>query len=179
MGYFLTDRAEMQQSNIDGKWITEHNQLYIDYDCTIYLTPRNYISDGYTIPNWIAWLGGGKMQWDIRPSLQHDIECQYHQGIIVNLSIEELQEKQLLYFDIDEDNKFMRCKDIPQEYLIIKDLTFKQVNDKFKRAMEATQSIKQWRINAMRFAVNLNVGWLSSGKKKLSLEKIYKLNKDA
>ena len=177
MGFFITNKAEMKQSDVDGKWITKHNQLYIDYDCVIYLTPRNYLSDGYTIPDWLAWIGGGKMKWDIRPSLQHDIECQFHQEIVVNLTIEELQRLHLLYQEIDEDgNKKILCKDIPLKYLEIRDTTFNKVNNKFKRAMEATGCIKQWRINTMRFAVNLNIGWLKSGKTKLNLDDIYELN---
>ena len=58
MGNFITGKAEVKQSDINGKWYTSHNQLYQDDDGVLYLVPRNYQTDGYTIPRWLAWLGG-------------------------------------------------------------------------------------------------------------------------
>lgn len=172
---FLTAKAEMTQTNKPGIWKTLHNQLYLDKDGQIYLVPKNYLTDGYTIPLWISWLGGGKMQWDIRCAIQHDFECQYHQELIVKLSLAELCRKQLLKKHITSENKLIViCKDIPLEFLEVNNTTFKKANDKFKRMMKSTNSIKPWRINLMRFAVNFNIGWISNGKKGINLYNLYK-----
>lgn len=32
MGEFITGKAEVKQSDINGKWYTSHNQLYQDDD---------------------------------------------------------------------------------------------------------------------------------------------------
>lgn len=174
---FLTSKAEMMQTDKPGIWQTQHNQLYWDCDGQIYLVPRNYLTDGYTIPLWLSWLGGGKMQWDIRCAIQHDFECQYHQELVVNLSLTELCTRKILKNHITPENKvIVICKDIPFEFIEIRDTTFKNVNDKFQRMMKATNSIKPWRINLMRFAVNFNIGWLSKCKKSINITKIYQTN---
>jgi len=171
---FLTAKAEMEQTEKDGIWRTLHNQLFMDVDGQIYLVPRNYLTDGYTIPSWIAWLGGGKMQWDIRPSIGHDFECQYHQELVVKLKLEELSQKGFLRNHTTPDNKvILVCDNIPAEFLELRNTTFKNVNAKFLRMMQATRAIKAWRSKLMFGAVHLNVGWLASGKKPFDLSKIY------
>ena len=95
-GVFLTGKSRFEQTDIEGIWKTLDNQLYLDEDNTLYLVPRYFLTDGYTIPNWIAWLGGSKMQWDTRCSTQHDFECKFHKIIIVNLSIAQLKKMKFL-----------------------------------------------------------------------------------
>lgn len=172
---FLTAKAEMEQTDKTGIWQTLHNQLYWDEDGEIYLVPRYYLTDGYTIPLWLAPLGGGKMQWDVRCAIQHDFECQYHQELVVKLSLAQLCAEKFLRNHITAENKVLIvCRDIPSEFLEVRDTNFKKVNDKFKRMMKATNSLRPWRINLMRFAVNFNIGWLSSGKKSINLNKLYR-----
>lgn len=175
---FLTYLAALAQTAEPNYWCTKHNQLFKDKDGTIYLVPRYFITDGYTIPDWIAWLGGGRMKWDIRPAIGHDFDCKFHQCIKVHLTEKELIEKGYL-----RDHKKILgeewciipvCEDIPIEYLSIEPVTFNQANAKFKRMMLATDHIKKWRVNLMRFAVNFNIGWLKSGREKIDLSKIYK-----
>lgn len=175
---FLTYYSEMAQTQTPGIWYTLHNQLFLDEDGTISLVPRYFKSDSYTIPDWLAWLGGGKMKWDNRPSLEHDFDCKYHSFIKVNLTKNELLEKgYLCNFRklIGADKIIMPvCKNIPLKYLSLEAMTFNQANSKFKRMMKATNNLKNWRINLMRFAVNFNCGWLLNGKAEIDLNKIYK-----
>lgn len=174
---FLTYYSEMAQTEIPGIWYTLHNQLYLDKDNTISLVPRYFKSDSYTIPEWLAWLGGGKMKWDNRPSLEHDFNCKYHSFIKVNLTKDELIQKGYLRTKIKKSGskKIMICvcEDIAVEYLSIEKMTFNQANSRFKRAMQATENLKNWRINMMRFAVNFNVGWIFSKKSAIDLTKLY------
>ncbi len=165
---FLTSRSVLEQTEANGLWITSINQLFKDNDGTIYLVPRNFTTDGYTIPDWIAWLGGGRMKWDTRCSTQHDFECKYAEVIVVNLTEHQLRKMRYL---VDHDNKTI-CRDIPSYYLTVKKSTFNQANSRFKRMMLATSNIPKWRINMMRFAVNFNLGWHSC-KTSVDLEKIY------
>lgn len=176
---FLTHYSKMTQTPMfKNLWCSLHNQLFKDKDGSIYLVPRYFLSDGYTIPNWLAWLGGNKMEWDTRPALGHDFECKYHQCIKVRLSEQELRQKGFLRHHTkligDEELVIPVCDDIPVEYLKVEDVTFNQANSRFKRMMQATGNLKTWRINLMRFAVNFNIGWLKSGKEKIDLAKLYK-----
>lgn len=175
---FLTYFSEMGQTPKPNIWATLHNQLFKDDDGVIYLVPRYFLTDSYTIPDWLCWLGGGKMKWDNRPAIGHDFDCKYHQTIKVCLSEDELRQKGILRHHtklIDGDTIVIPvCEDIPIEYLCVERVTFNQANSKFKRMMLATNNIKKWRANLMRFAVNFNIGWLNSGKEKIDLNKIYK-----
>lgn len=175
---FLTYFSEMGQTAEPNIWITLHNQLYKDQDGAIYLVPRYFLSDSYTIPDWLAWLGGGKMKWDNRPAIGHDFDCKFHQCIKVHLTENELREKGILrhHTKVIGDEYFVIpvCEDIPIEFLSIEPVTFNQANSKFKRMMLATENLKKWRVNLMRFAVNFNIGWLKSGKEKIDLNRIYK-----
>lgn len=173
MGFFITGYAETKQSEEKGKWYLENNLLYADYDGTIYLTPRNYKTDGYTIPSWIAWLGGDRFDLDIRPSSIHDFECQFQKELVVNLSIFQLREKGFLISN-PENNSELLCLDIPLEFLELRETTFKKVNAKFKRMLECIKNIKQWRINAMFYAVHLNYGWIKNGAVEIDLNNLYK-----
>lgn len=175
---FLTYFTEIGQTAEPNYFCTKHNQLFLDENGAIYLVPRFFMTDGYTIPDWIAWLGGGKMKWDIRPAIGHDFECKYHQCIRVLLTEKELREQGYLRHKkkILGDNTYFIpiCEDIPIRHLGIENVTFNQANSRFKRMMKATGNLKTWRINLMRCAVNFNIGWLKSGKEKIDLSKIYR-----
>ena len=165
---FLTAKTRLEQTDDKGKWITLDNQLYEDKDGSIYLVPRNYKTDGYTIPCWIAWLGGSKMDYDTRCSTQHDFECEYAKVIRVNLPEFELKKKKYLQL---YKNKWI-CEDIPIKYLSVEKTTFNQTNNRFKRMLIECGSIPRWRVNMMRFAVNFNFGW-HSNKNEIDLKNLY------
>lgn len=172
-GRFVTGKALCGQSETDGKWFTLHNQLFLDENNHLILVPRWFITDGYTIPEWLAWLGGGKMKWDIRPSIGHDFECKYHGYIKVNSTVSALREKGIIRTVKKENKSIIVCENVPKEYLEFVETTFNQANSRFKRMMKAVGCIKNWRINMMRFAVNFNIGWLKQ-KERSTLNNIYK-----
>lgn len=168
---FLTSNARLEQANEVGLWQTLDNQLFLDKDNSIYLVPKYYKTDNYTIPNWIAWLGGGKAQFDVRPSHFHDFGCEYHALIKVLLSKEELEERHFLR--VNKHNKRV-CENIPVKYLKIvkKDKWF--IDCFFKRMMKVANNIPSWRINLMRGGVFFNFGWLANYYNDFDMSKIYK-----
>lgn len=156
MGKFLTDKSRIAQTNIEGIWYTLDNQLYKDDDGKIYLAPRNTLTDGYTIPEFVTSLVGGKMKHDIRCSIQHDWECYYHKTLLVNLTEFQLKKHRFLHYEKD----MWVCENIPFELLTLKDTTFRETNDRFMRMLKSLTNINKvtgWLIGS---AVNLNVGWL-------------------
>lgn len=155
MGKFLTAHSRMEQLNTPGKWKLIDNQLYKDDDGTIYICPRNYITDGFTIPEIVSVIAGSKMKWDTRCSSQHDFECSYGIYLQVNLTEFSLRKKGYLHLH----NNLDVCEDIPLEHLIIKPTTFTQTNKRFLRMLQSVQSIPAWRAKMMGYAVNLNLGW--------------------
>ena len=175
MGIFLTAKAEIVQADKAGIWQTSHNQLFMDDDKQIYLVPRHYFTDGYTIPTPVAMLGGEKLEFDIRPSTGHDFECQYHQELAIKLTKDELWQQGFLRIHKNEYNEeLMVCDDIPLEFLDLRSTTFTKANAKFLRMMQSTNAIKKWRASMMFVAVHLNIGWLFSGKKPFNINNIYK-----
>ena len=175
---FLTYFTELMQTPEPNYWITKHNQLFQDNNGDIILVPRYFITDGYTIPEWIAWLAGGRMKYDIRSAIGHDLECKFHYYIKVHLTEKELWDKGFLKLHkktLGNDTFLIPiCEDIPIEYLSIELTTFNETNSRFKRMMSASGLIKKWRVNLMRFGVNFNFNWFIEGRKDLDLNKLYK-----
>lgn len=172
MSDFVTYKSAIGQDEKPGEWFTLHNQLFIDDDGELYFVPRYFITDGFTIPKCLACLGGSKMEWDIRPAVQHDFECKYHKALRVNVPFWTLKQEGLIR-EIQKDGRaIIICEDIPLKYLDVIDVTFSEANNRFKRALKAV-NIKPWRVNMMRFAVNFNIPWLWS-KKELDVNKFYK-----
>ena len=156
MGKFLTSHSRIEQLDIPGKWKLIDNQLYKDDDGIIYLCPRNLITDGFTIPNILAAIAGGKMQWDTRASSEHDFECYYHLVLIVNMTEYELRRDGYLHIH----NDLQVCENIPLEFLTLKTTTFNETNNRFLRMLQSLNSISSWRAKLLRFGVNFNVGWI-------------------
>lgn len=172
-GKFLTGKAVVKQSEKDGLFYTCHNQLYEDYNGELIFVPRLFETDGYTINNNLAFIGGGKMQWDIRPAIGHDFECKYHKYIKVCCSISELKSMNILRTIEKNGETINICENIPTEYLKLMKTSFNESNSRFKRMMKAVDCIKNWRINMMRIAVNFNLNWFFIHNC-LYLDKLYK-----
>lgn len=166
---FLTDNARIEQTDKAGIWKTLDNQLYKDEDGSIYLVPRYYLTDNYTIPDWLAWLGGNKSKWDVRPSHFHDFGCAYRKLIKVNLNETQLRMRRLLHVK----NNRVVCENIPIKWLEVVSVDKWFIDCMFKRMMIDTYNIPKWRVNMMRFAVFFNVGWLANYNKDINLEEIY------
>lgn len=164
---WLTDGASLRKASKPNKWIMRHNELYADSDGSVYIVPRNYITDNYTIPDWMAWLGGNKSKYDSRPAHIHDFGCQYHQLIRVKLSPVEII-KQYIF----NDDGLITCKDIPIEHLELTPVTKWEIDCLFKRAMKATKTIPAWIYNLYRGGVFFNIGWLGKHPA-YNLNKIY------
>lgn len=156
MGKFLTSHSRLEQLSIPDKWKIIDNQLYKDNSGRIFLCPRNTITDGYTIPNYVSWIAGHKMQWDVRASSQHDFECYYHKYIQVLLTEFELRKMRLLR----ASGSLEICEDIPLEYLMVKHTSFRNTNDRFLEMLLTLHNIPEWRAKMLGYAVNLNAKWL-------------------
>lgn len=157
MGKFLTSHSRIEQLDIPEMWKLIDNQLYKDDDGTIYLCPRNYLTDGFSIPAALTLIAGSKMKWDTRCSSEHDFECSYHKVIVVNLVETQLRQKRLLRMH----NNIEICENIPLEFLEIRDTTFFETNARFMRMLQSVQSIPGWRAKMMGYAVNLNFNWIN------------------
>ena len=153
---WITDNSRIEKLSEANKWRMIDNELFQDEDGSIYLTPRNYETDNYTIPDWVAWLGGNKSKWDIRPSHIHDFGCQYHQLIRVKLN--ETGLRRLRYLRVNK-NKLI-CEDIPTKFLELIPVTKWEIDCLFKRAMKATGTIPARVYNLYRGGVFFNFGWL-------------------
>ena len=149
----------------------QHNKHPNRYDDgTIYLCPKKQEYDGYTIPKQHAWLRGSNFEWDLRCAREHDLNCKYHQEIVVNISLAKLKALNLLR----TINNKIYCLNIPKEYLLVRNVSFNSANDKFKRMMLSANNIQPWRVKMMRLAVNLNIRWfISWDEKHINLDKIY------
>ena len=171
---FLTSNARIEQTDVPGIWQTIDNQLYKDVDGSIYLVPRYYKTDNYTIPDWLAWLGGNKSKWDVRPSHFHDFGCQFHALIKVCMNEQTLRIKRLLRV---KDDKIV-CENIPIKFLKVEKKNKWFIDCMFKRMMKVANNIPSWRINLMRMAVFFNVGWLANYYNDIDLNQLYKANNE-
>lgn len=172
---WLTDKSRLEQSNETNDWYLLDNELFKDEDGAIYITPRNYITDNYTISDWIAWLAGSKAKWDVRPSHIHDFGCQFHQLLKVILTETELRQRRILrtHFDKKENKEITVCEDIPIKYLEIIPVTKWDIDCLFKRAMKATKVIPTRVCNLFRSGVFFNIGWVLGNHPPFDLSKIY------
>lgn len=163
---FLTSPAVIKQLPIKGKYKLCTNELFQDTDGSIYLTWRGFVTDNFT------WLKTNK--WDIRCSHLHDVGCEYHQIVKVNLRVNDLQNKGLLIYVEKLDSWF--CKDIPTRYLKVVDVTKKEINDMFYRALDCADCPKTPDIvkHLYRMGVALNINWYFTGKNPIDLNNLYK-----
>ena len=165
---WLTGNSRLEKSDKPNKWYLIDNELFQDKDGTIYLIPRNYETDNYTIPDWIAWLGGNKSKWSVRPSHLHDFGCQLHELIKVRLTEQQL--RKLHYLRVHNDK--LICEDIPPKFLELVPVTKWEIDCLFKRAMKATKTIPPRVYNLYRCGVFFNLGWLVKHKS-FDLNRIY------
>lgn len=153
---WLTDNSRLEKLPEPNQWRLVDNELFQDDNGYIYLVPRNYKTDNFTIPDWIAWLGGNKSKWDVRPSHLHDFACQYHQVIRVRLNETGLRKLRLLRVHKDK----LICEDIPVKFLELIPITKWETDCLFKRAMKATGTTPARVYNLYRGGVFFNFGWL-------------------
>lgn len=168
MGRWLTDNSRLEKSSKPNKWFLLDNELYQDDDGVIYLAPRNYETDNFSIPDWIAWLAGNKSKYDPRPSHLHDFGCQYKQ--LIKLKINEAGLRRLRLLRVHKAK--LICEDIPTRYLCLVPVTKWEIDCMFKRMMKATKTIPSAVCNLFRGGVVFNLGWLGKHKA-YDMNKIY------
>lgn len=173
MGRWLTDNSRLIKSARPNRWILLDNELYQDDDGAIYLAPRNYDTDNYSIPDWIAFFAGNKSKWDVRPAHIHDFGCQFKQLLRVKINEASLRKLRLLRVHKDK----LVCEDIPTKYLCLVPVTKWEIDCMFKRMMKATKTIPAKVCNTYRAGVFCNIGWLTK-KKAFDLNKIYTMEQN-
>ena len=171
---WITNNSRIEKLSEANKWRMIDNELFQDEDGSIYLTPRNYETDNYTIPAWVAWLGGNKSKWDVRPSHFHDFGCQFHALIKVCMNEQTLRTKRLLRV---KDDKIV-CENIPIKFLKVEKKNKWFIDCMFKRMMKVANNIPSWRINLMRTAVFFNVGWSANYYNDIDLNQLCKANNE-
>lgn len=173
MGTFITGESVFKDTGIPGIKCAVINQLYYDDNGELCLAPRNQMTDGYTIPRWLAWIAGGKLEQDLRAPRQHDLECTSHQVLLVNQSLQVLKSRKLLFKYENE----VYCYDLPVEFLTVRNTGFIETNKRFKRMLEAL-NLPKWKIWIYYIGVHFNIGWfidiLFNKVKPIDTEKIYK-----
>lgn len=170
---WLTTKSRLQQANKPNKWYLIDNELFQDEDGSIYLVPRNYLTDNYTIPDWVAWVAGCKSKYDVRPAHIHDFGCQFKQLLKVRLNEQGLRK---LGYMRKKDDIFV-CEDIPREFLEVIPVTKWEIDCLFKRAMRATREISNYTSCVYRGGVFFNIGWLGKHKA-FDLNKIYTISQN-
>ena len=173
MGYFLTDRSRIWQTNIDGRWKLVDNELYMNNNGVIQICPRYFWTDGYTFPNILMPITGDKNHLDVRPAHGHDLECRFHERLVVNLTLSELCRKGYLNNKTSHNQDILVCEDIPMKYITIEKVTKKQANDRLYEMMRSAY-IDEYKAKAIRLGVVFNFNWARTGKKSLSEYNIYK-----
>lgn len=155
MGRWLTDESRLEKSPKPNRWYLLDNELYQDDDGAIYLAPRNYETDNYSIPDWIAFLAGNKSKYDPRPAHIHDFGCQYHQ--LLRLKINESGLRRLRLLKVHKAK--LVCEDIPTKLLCLVPVDKWELDCLFKRMMKATRTIPKKACNTYRLGVFFNTGW--------------------
>lgn len=163
MARFLTSASRVEQLPEKGKYKLIDNELYMDDNETIYLAWRGFRTDNFT------WLKSNN--WDIRCAHLHDVGCEYHQMVKVNLTEGELWEKSLLHHHKGK----VVCENIPLEYLEVVDITGHQVNNLFGRMLRDADCPKTPKHiqKLYRTGVAFNFGWFKSGKENINLDDLY------
>lgn len=172
---FLTDKSRLGHLDKDLYYCLD-NVLYQDSDGSIYLVPRGFVTDLYSIPNCTAWLVGDSAGRDPRPALVHDFGCAYHQLLKVRgLTVNDLIVYGYLtkhYCEIQEKD-LQVCHNIPKEFLQLVDVTKGSVNDLLGRAMECT-NIPTLERKKIRAGVTLNFNYFWTGQK-YNWDTLYKI----
>lgn len=174
MGKFLTGRARLEQTDIRRIWKLLDNEIFKADDGSLYLTPRNFPSDCYTVPLYLCWLVGSPVDFDVRCSILHDELCYFHQALKINLNEKELRDNGFLRYS--EKNKMWVCEDIPAEFLRTEKIGKIKANNVFYECMKACNVPLVYRV-LLRFGVGMNLRWylnsLFNLNFKFDFEKLY------
>lgn len=169
---FITGLARMEHTGINGVWRILDNQLFKNGN-DLYIIPRNFLTDNYTIPNWITWLAGAGDDYDVRPSHFHDFGCWFHSMVKVDADLEYLEQIGIVRNKLCKDGKMrVICDDIPTQFLVTVPMKKKEVDNLFKEMMIATGNITKFTASKLRAGVFFNIGWLFTNHS-IDYEKFY------
>ena len=168
MGKFLTAKSRMQQTDVDGYWKQVDNELYMFDNGVIQMSPRHFWSDGYTFPSILLPITGDRHELDVMPAHQHDVECRFHERIIVNLTLHELIEKGYLR----QHNNMTVCENIPKEHLTIEHVNKIDADNRLYDMMLGC-GINKFKACTIRLGVVFNLKWGQMGKKSLNEYDLY------
>lgn len=173
MGKFLTDRQRTDRYG-DGYYICLDNTLYKATDGSIYLVPRNFVTDNYSIPNACACIVGDSVERDCRPSWVHDFGCAYH--ALLKLTLTEQQLIKLGYLithnSEDRDRLYRVCENIPKMYLQLVPVTKGEINNLLGEMMDSLLVPKR---KLIRAGVCFNFNWYWTGQK-YDFKKLYEVD---
>ncbi len=156
MGQYLTNKVRLEQTSKKRVFRILDNELYKDDDGTIYIVPRFFCTDNYTIPLWVSFIGGSPVDYRVEPSHLHDLACYSFYVVYTILNEDELKEKG--YYRYSTSRQLWVCENIPKEYLSMKKVSKKEANDLLYRAMKAAGIPLLKRI-IVRIGVFFNIGW--------------------
>lgn len=170
---FLTSTPRVQHYK-DDLWIMRDNLLYQDDNGKVYLVPRNFVTDFYSIPNWCDYLTGDSAGRTPEPCLVHDFGCAYHAVLEVQLTPDELLMYEYLHGHYDEKNDVLLtvCEDVPEEMLKLRPVTKGEINNMLGRMMRDLDVPKR---HLIRFGVCFNFNFYWTGKQYTS-DKLYKVD---
>lgn len=168
---FLTDESRIGHLEKD-LYFTQDNTLYQSKDGNIYLVPRGFVTDLYSIPDMLAWITGDSAERDPRPSIVHDFGCAFHGLLRVRgMGTNDLIQYGYLTKHYSELRKrdFTVCTDIPTCFLEFIPMSKGQVNDILGEAMSSLQVPKR---TLIRWGVAFNFNWYWTGQE-YNMDKTY------
>lgn len=171
---FLTDESRIGHLEKDLYFCLD-NTLYQDSDGGIYLVPRGFVTDLYSIPDLTAWIVGDSAERDPRPSIVHDFGCAFHGLIKVRgMTVHDLIVYGYLtkHYSDERECDYQVCMDIPESFLEFIPMSKGQVNDVLGRAMH---SLNVPRRHLIRAGVCFNFNWYWTGQE-YNWNKLYKIN---
>lgn len=169
MGYFITAKSRIEQTNKPGYWKLIDNELYMSNDGRISVTPRYFWSDSYSFPTIITPILGDRNKLDVRPAHGHDLFCRFHQRLYIDLTLQQLTSRGYVH----SHNDLVVCEDIPLEFLHAEIISKKYANDLIKEMILAC-GINSFTANLIRIGVALNLNWKNTGKKDIMSYNIFK-----
>ena len=170
---FLTDESRLGHLEKD-LYFCQDNTLYQSKDGSIYLVPRGFVTDLYSIPDITAWIVGDSAERDPRPSIVHDFGCAFHGLLKVRgMTVHDL----IVYGYLTKHYSELRgkdyniCTDIPECFLEFVPMSKGEVNDILGEAMAAL-CIPRRKLIRLGVCFNFNWYWTRS---EFDFSKIYKI----
>lgn len=159
---FLTDESRLGHLEKD-LYFCNDNTLFQDSKGNIYIVPRGFVTDFYSIPDMLAWITGDSAERDPRPAIVHDFGCAFHGLLKVRgMQVRDLIQYGYLTKHYSELRKkdYNVCMDIPECFLEFIPMSKGEVNDILGEAMECLNVPRR---KLIRAGVCFNINWYWTG----------------